>query len=437
MVSRPRAGTKAALFDRAAAALEGLGAPVSPAWTTWFVPGRLEVLGKHTDYAGGRSLLCAVERGFCVMASPRDDSQLRIVDAATTSVVSFEIDADLGRPGGWANYPATVARRVARNFCATRGADIAFESNLPQAAGMSSSSALMIAVFLVLADVNRLESLDLHRRTIRTREDLAGYLATIENGQTFGCLEGDAGVGTFGGSEDHTAILCCEADHLAQYSFSPVRRERSVMLPHEYTFVIAASGITAEKTGAARDAYNRAAAMTRRILELWCAATGRADASLAAAIASDRTAADRIRQIVGESTGADWPPDRLLDRFEQFFEESERIIPETVARLAADDVDGIGPLVDRSQRLAERLLGNQIPETIALARSARDLGAAASSAFGAGFGGSVWALVPAATHREFLDRWASAYRHAFPFAAVNAEFFVTRPGPAAIKCTYE
>src|SRR2546430_16577437 len=119
--------------------------------------------------------------------------------------------------------------------------------------------------------------------------------------------------------------------------------------------------------------------------------------------------------------------------FRSFFEESERIIPETVARLAAYDVDGIGPLVDRSQRLAERLLGNQIPETIALARSARDLGAVASSAFGAGFGGSVWALVPAATHREFLDRWASAYRHAFPAAPVNAEFFMTRPGPAAIK----
>ena len=37
----------------------------------WFVPGRIEVLGKHTDYAGGRSLLCAVERGFCVTAVPR------------------------------------------------------------------------------------------------------------------------------------------------------------------------------------------------------------------------------------------------------------------------------------------------------------------------------------------------------------------------------
>ena len=280
-MDRSGADGKAARFDRAAAALEGLGAARPAAWTTWFVPGRLEVLGKHTDYAGGRSLLCAVERGFCVIASPRDDSQLRIVDAATTSVVSFEIDPDLQRQSGWADYPATVARRVARNFCATRGADIAFESDLPPAAGLSSSSALMIAVFLVLAEMNGLESLELYRRTIRTRDDLAGYLATIENGQTFGGLKGDAGVGTFGGSEDHTAILCCEPDHLAQYTFSPVCRERSVILPHEYTFVVGTSGITAEKTGAARDSYNRTAATASRILELWRGATGRADTSLA------------------------------------------------------------------------------------------------------------------------------------------------------------
>ena len=432
-MDRSGADGKAARFDRAAAALEGLGAARPAAWTTWFVPGRLEVLGKHTDYAGGRSLLCAVERGFCAIASPRDDSQLRIVDAATTSVVSLEIDAHLGPQSGWADYPATVARRVARNFCATRGADIAFESDLPQAAGMSSSSALMIAVFLVLADVNGLESLDLYRRTIRTREDLAGYLATIENGQTFGGLEGDAGVGTFGGSEDHTAILCCEPDHLAQYSFSPVRRERSVILPHEYTFVVGTSGVTAEKTGAARESYNRTAAMAGRILELWRRATGRADTSLAAAMASDAGAPERIRRIVRQSADADWPSNRLLDRFEQFVQESETIVPAVGDLFAAGDIEPIGALIDRSQELAERLLGNQIPQTIALARSARALGATASSAFGAGFGGSVWALIDAAGADAFVNRWTDAYATDFPDAAAAAQFFVTRPGPAATK----
>ena len=47
----------------------------------WFVPGRIEVLGKHTDYAGGRSLICAAERGMCVVAAPRSDAFIRIADA--------------------------------------------------------------------------------------------------------------------------------------------------------------------------------------------------------------------------------------------------------------------------------------------------------------------------------------------------------------------
>jgi len=46
----------------------------------FFVPGRIEVLGKHTDYAGGRSLLCAMERGFAVLARPRTDAVVRAVD---------------------------------------------------------------------------------------------------------------------------------------------------------------------------------------------------------------------------------------------------------------------------------------------------------------------------------------------------------------------
>src|SRR5512143_399107 len=89
----------------------------------FFVPGRIELLGKHTDYAGGRSLLCAVERGFCVAVRPRSDASVRVIDAVT----------------GTRNdsvYVSTVTARLARNFpTARRGADVAFASDLPVAAG--------------------------------------------------------------------------------------------------------------------------------------------------------------------------------------------------------------------------------------------------------------------------------------------------------------
>ena len=75
---------------------------------------------------------------------------------------------------------------------------------------------------------------------------------------------------------------------------------------------------------------------------------------------------------------------------------------------------------------------NQVPETIALTRFARELGAAASSAFGAGFGGSVWALVLANDAQGFTDRWRARYKAiARPRVLARSSFFLTAAGPPA------
>ncbi|MBA3950066.1 MAG: galactokinase, partial [Acidobacteria bacterium] len=95
---------------------------------TFFVPGRLEVIGKHTDYAGGRTLIAAVPRGITVSAARSDDGAVTVIDETT--------GLRLQSP-----YAATVERRLRANFA---GADlscrISISSDLPQAAGMSSSS---------------------------------------------------------------------------------------------------------------------------------------------------------------------------------------------------------------------------------------------------------------------------------------------------------
>ena len=77
------------------------------------------------------------------------------------------------------------------------------------------------------------------------------------------------------------------------------------------------------------------------------------------------------------------------------------------------------------------MLGNQIRETIELAASARDLGAKAASAFGAGFGGSVWALVEEADAPSFVQAWRSGYTERFPQHAALARFFLTGAGISA------
>lgn len=411
--------SKATLFERA---LDALGSGARDA-RMWWVPGRIEFLGKHTDYAGGPSLICAVERGFAVAAAPRTDRRLRFHDACSNEAVEHELDAELSPPRGhWSNYPLTVSRRVARNFPgALRGVDVAFASDLPSAAGLSSSSALLVATFLALSDANQLPARAEYRATIRGLEGLAGYLGAVENGSNYGSLVGDKGVGTQGGSEDHTAILCARPGALAQYSYLPIRCARVVALPNELVFAVASSGVVAAKTGGAMERYNRASALAAQALNAWRDAKASRAPTLSVALAEAPNGIADFRDVLRAQR-------EVLDRVEQFYEESTRV-QEAGDVLSAGHLDRLGALVDESQAGAERLLRNQIPETIALWRIARDMGAVAASAFGAGFGGSVYALVHLSDALDFVQRWLERYGGAFPTREGTA--FVTRAGPPA------
>ena len=98
-MSEPEIGRKNRLFARAAAALGK-----RQTLRLW-VPGRIEFLGKHTDYAGGRSLICAVERGIAVVATARDDRTVRLTDAASGEHVEIEMSATLSPADGASSAP--------------------------------------------------------------------------------------------------------------------------------------------------------------------------------------------------------------------------------------------------------------------------------------------------------------------------------------------
>jgi galactokinase len=405
---------KAALFDLVLQHVRG-GTPPR----LWWVPGRLEVFGKHTDYAGGRTLVSALPRGFAVAAVRRRDDTIAVVDARSGERVALAPEALDATIAGWGNYVQTAARRLTRNFAAARaGADIVFASDLPQAAGMSSSSALIVSMATVLVQLRFIDRTDRWRQNIRSSLDAAGYFACIENGMSFGTLEGDRGVGTHGGSEDHAAMLAGTAGHLSAFAFTPMRRIGCAPLAAGWAFVIAPSGVAAEKTGAARGLYNRLSEGTGRLLALWNDAEPRAS-SLAAALSSSEDAVARLRSVVAHSDVNGWPPDALERRLDHFLREDARV-PAALHAFAAADAEALAEVADASQRDAEDLLGNQVPETIALARSARALGAIGACSFGAGFGGSVWALVDRDMATSFAARW-------------HSQAFIASPGPPLIE----
>jgi galactokinase len=405
-----------------------------PGRAGFLVPGRIEVLGKHTDYAGGRSLLCATTRGFAVAVAPRADGRIRVTDVRSHQSLDLGHPPPDGRRPRWALFPETVLRRARDDFRAPiPGCDILMESDLPSAAGLSSSSALLVGVFLALDHVAGLAQTEAYRGAITSRERLAAYLAAVERGSPYAGLgEGVPGVGTRGGGQDHTAILCSEPGCVARYAFEPTRRERVLTLPPDLTFAVASSGVRASKTGRARDRFNRLSDLARLGAERWRRATGRQEPHLGAIADLGPDAVGRLRDILW-CRGDPGLGDELRSRVRHFLAESQELVAASEA-LAAGDLAGFGRAVDRSQDLAERLLGNQVPETIWLAAEARRRGALAASSFGAGFGGSVWALVPSAGATDFLQRWRDAYRrhgcrHRY------SDWFLTPAAPAARTVT--
>ncbi|MGH9467422.1 MAG: hypothetical protein ACRD1Y_08700, partial [Terriglobales bacterium] len=250
------------------------------------------------------------------------------------------------------------------------------------------------------------------------RGELATALAAVE-----------AGVGTRGGSQDHTAILCCQPGLWSRFRFRPMRSEGTLPEPAELALLVAVSGVVASKSGAARAAFNRAADAVGDILALWNRATSRQDASLAAALASAPGAREELRSLLV-------PQPRLAARLEQFWNESEVWIPAAVAAAAAQDWRAFAEVVACSQAAAAAALGNQTPETDALVALALGLGAVAASSFGAGFGGSVWALVPRAEAQAFRSAWQQQYRRQFPGCAARSQFMECAAGPPATKLAW-
>ena len=405
---------------------------INPIW--WWVPGRVEVFGKHTDYGGGPSIVGALPRGFLIAGRKRDDGVVRVRDSGDQSVFELNLETGVTIPAevtGWRRYVNVLARRLRRDFPgAPIGADLALGSDLPRASGMSSSSALVVGVanaLITLAGINRRPDF---LSAIRTDADLGGYFGCLENGLTFGPFPGDGGVGTFGGSEDQTAIVCSKPGHLSAFTYMPVRHVADVALPAGWVFVFASSGIAAEKAGRAQGLYNRASLGVRTLMDLWRAHAGPLE-SLTAAMAADPDVVARLHTIIDAQRADGWTAEELHTRLTHFSREVPRVA-EAIQAFSRGDAESLGRLSDESHRDADQLLKNQLPETNALVSIARAQGAFAASAFGAGFGGSVWALVEPTTLGQtveaFGEKWLAAYRAKFPEHAAKSSHFAARPG---------
>ncbi|MHB1312575.1 MAG: GHMP family kinase ATP-binding protein [Gemmatimonadaceae bacterium] len=392
---------------------------------TWHyrVPGRVELAGKHTDYAGGPSLTCATPMVMDAQVERTGERVLRVRDVRTEREVEVPLSAEAA-PGKerWSVYIAAVARRVARDFPGARhGADVELTSAIPSSAGLSSSSALVVSAVMALFDANALWEAASWGPLGDDDLAFAQYCAAVESGAPWGPFAGDTGVGTRGGAQDHIAICASRDGMVGEYSYLPGRVVQRVAWPAEWRIVVLNSGVKATKTGNARVAYNRVADSVRALVAAWNTETGRSDATLADALASSAGAVDRMLALAECVATPEMSADYLRRRLAQYRNETTQVVPQLVDAIARGDAAMAGACLEQSQRYAEAALENQVPQTTWLARSAVELGAAGATAFGAGFGGAVWALVCGGDVRAFAKRWMDAYQreHHMPTSRVG------------------
>ncbi|MFG0253175.1 MAG: galactokinase, partial [Phycisphaerales bacterium JB038] len=317
-------------------------------------PGRVNLIGEHIDYHGLPVLPMALDRAVRIEARPRDDGRVALRNRDPRfPPARFDLGPALAAaaPGAWQNY-ARAAAHVAHALGARRGVDAVISSDLPAAAGLSSSSALVVAVALALLAANELDVPALELATALAR--------------------GERFVGTEGGGMDQAVCLAARAGHAMLIRFDPLSC-RPVPVPDGWRVWVAHSGVDAEKSGAARDAYNRRRAEGRAAL---------------ARLAPGVTFAEALAREPAE----DWVAraerrldDVLLRRFRHVVLEAGRV-ERAVSMLEARDLEGLGALMTRSHASLRDDYEVSHPRLDRLVDAALAAGAAGARLTGAGFG---------------------------------------------------
>ncbi|HZD06026.1 MAG TPA: hypothetical protein VE173_14040, partial [Longimicrobiales bacterium] len=307
-------------------------------------------------------------------------------------------------PGDWGNYLMAPARHLSELHGTLAGFDAVLDSDVPVAAGLSSSAALVVAVGLALDAVNGLGYEPL---------ELADAMARAERF-----------VGTQGGGMDQAISLGARSHHAARIDFDPLRMTH-VVVPEGWRFVVAHTLVQAEKSGAAQEAYNRRTRECREALEAVGPALGERPAAGYRGLLARHSRDTLLDAAAGVLDGD------LLRRFRHVVSEGSRV-DEAVAALRSGDRGRFGALMDDSHTSLKDDYEVSSPELDRLVALARDAGADGARLTGAGFGGCIVALSDEAGAPALLDALEEGYYHGRPDAPPREDrLFVVEPGPGA------
>ena len=334
-----------------------------------YAPGRVELLGNHTDYNRGVVLAAAIDRGITASGELRDDEVITLVSDLSPNHVEVSLSDVRSQPEQrWANYPLGVVQQIQRLGHEIRGFDARVSGDVPAGAGLSSSAALEVATAGLLMKLHGLEiaPLEVAKLCQRAENEFVGVRS--------GLL--DQATSVFGRAE-HVVYLDCNSEDV-----------RTIPFPRGFALVIVESGA---KHSLLQSQYN-----ARREE---CAAAAKA------------LGAPSLREVTpGALEHARDSLDPLLyRRAAHIVGENDRVW-RAVEAMETGDAAAIGALMNASHESSRANFENSTPELdllVSIAQSIR--GVLGSRLTGGGFGGGTVTLVEAKRAADVVEQLQKEY----------------------------
>jgi len=335
--------------------------------TTAFAPGRIELLGNHTDYNDGVVLSAAIQLGVTASGRRRDDAKIVLTSEGIGGCVAAKRTGPLKPHGSWEDYPLGVAEMLAQAGAEAGGFEAKFTSTLPPGAGLSSSAALEVAtaVFLTKLYPFEISAMDLAKLCRRAENEFVGV--------SCGLLDQ---VSSIFGRRDHVVFLDCRAESVELIPF-----------PANLALLVVHSGAKHALTGGE---YNE-----------------RRDQCFEAA---KRMGVPALRDVTSKKLAAAKLPEIVKRRAAHIVGENERVF-EALDYLKKGQGADFGRLMTESHKSSMENFENSTPELDALVEIATSLpGCHGARLTGGGFGGAIVALVDAMAGESLAAKILPIYK---------------------------
>lgn len=366
----------------------------------FFAPGRVNLIGEHIDYNGGKVFPCALDFGTYAVVSKRDDKNFRMYSEnfKNLGIIEFSLDSLIyAKKDDWANYPKGVIKTfLDANFNIDHGFDVLYFGNIPNGAGLSSSASIEVLTSVILKELFKLDinMVEMVKLSQKTENEFIGVNCGIMDQFSIGM-----------GKKDNAILLDCNT---LDYSYAPfILKDASIVIAN-----------TNKRRGLGESKYNERRASCESALE----DLKNSGLKISSLCDMDMKIFEENKHFIKSN--------EAIPRVKHAVSENERVL-KAMECLNNGDINTFGNLMNGSHislRDDYEVTGFELDSLVEAAWE--EEGTIGSRMTGAGFGGCTVSLVKNDCIETFIKNVGKKYKEK---TGLEAAFYIGNPGDGARK----